>query len=65
MENLTLAETIKAITRDHLENHNGLLFGQCVTAVGWVNGTVPDCKNIVELPMTDVAGAGFAVGAAL
>lgn len=65
MENLTLAETIKAITRDHLENHNGLLFGQCVTAVGWVNGSVPDCKNIVELPMTDVAGAGFAVGAAI
>lgn len=65
MEKLTLAETIKAITRDHLENHNGLLFGQCVTAVGWVNGSVPDCKNIVELPMTDVAGAGFAVGAAL
>lgn len=65
MENLTLAETIKAITRNHLENHNGLLLGQCVTAVGWVNGSVPDCKNIVELPMTDVAGAGFAVGAAL
>lgn len=65
MEKLTLAETIKSITRDHLENGNGLLFGQCVSAVGWVNGTVPDCKNIVELPMTDVAGAGFAVGAAI
>lgn len=65
MENLTLAETIKEITRAHLEENNGLLFGQCVTAVGWVNGTVPDCKNIVELPMTDVAGAGFAVGAAI
>lgn len=65
MGNLTLAETIKEVTRNHLENHNGLLFGQCVTAVGWVNGSVPDCKNIVELPMTDVAGAGFAVGAAI
>ena len=65
MEQMTLAETIKEITRDHLVNHNGLLFGQCVTAVGWVNGSVPDCKNIVELPMTDVAGAGFAVGAAI
>ncbi len=65
MEQLTLAQTIQEITRDHLENHNGLLFGQCVTAVGWVNGSVPDCRNIVELPMTDVAGAGFAVGAAL
>ncbi len=65
MGNLTLAETIKSITKEHLENNNGLLFGQCVTAVGWVNGSVPDCKNIVELPMTDVAGAGFAVGAAI
>ena len=65
MEKLTLAETIKEITKNHLENHNGLLFGQCVTAVGWVNGSVPDCKNIIELPMTDVAGAGFAVGAAI
>ncbi len=65
MERLSVAETIKAITKKHLEENNGLLFGQSVTAVGWVNGTVPNVKNIVELPMTDVAGAGFAVGAAL
>lgn len=65
MGSMTLAETIKSITRNHLEEHNGILFGQCVTAVGWVNGSVPDCTNIVELPMTDVAGAGFAVGAAI
>jgi len=62
---MTVAETIKEITRKHLEENNGLLFGQSVTAVGWINGTVPDVKNIIELPMTDVAGAGFAVGAAL
>ena len=61
----TTAETIKEITRDHLTNENGLLFGQCVTAVGWIGGTVPDCEGIVEIPMTDVAGSGFAVGAAL
>ncbi len=60
-----LAETIREITRNHLENHHGLLLGQAISAVGWVNGTVPDCRGIVELPMTDVAGAGFAVGAAL
>lgn len=65
MECLTLSETIRQITREHLEHADGMLFGQCVTAVGWVNGTVPDCRNIVELPMTDVAGAGFAVGAAI
>jgi len=61
----TTAETIKAITRDHLERGNGLLLGQCVTAVGWIGGTVPDCTGIVELPMTDVAAAGFACGVAL
>lgn len=65
MGKLTVAQTIKEITRHHLEQADGLLLGQNVSAVGWVNGTVPDTRNIVELPMTDVAGAGFAVGAAL
>lgn len=62
---MRLAEKIKQITEKHLTENNGLLLGQSITAVGWVNGTVPNCKNIIELPMTDVAGAGFAVGAAL
>ena len=62
---LSTAETIMEITRSHLEQNNGLLFGQCVTAVGWIGGTVPDCEGIVEIPMTDVAGPSFAVGAAL
>ena len=61
----TTAETIKEITRNHLTKSNGLLFGQCVTAVGWIAGTVPDCEGLVEIPMTDIAGPGFAVGAAL
>jgi pyruvate dehydrogenase E1 component beta subunit len=64
MEKLNLAETIKEITRKHLEEDDDFLFGESVSAVGWINNTVPDCKNIIELPMTDVAGAGFAVGAA-
>ena len=61
----TTAETINEVTRNHLTHGNGLLLGQCVTAVGWIGGTVPDCEGIVELPMTDVAGPGFAVGCAL
>lgn len=60
----TLAETIKEITREHLEENNGLLLGQAITSVGWCQNTVPDCKNIIELPMCDVAGAGIAVGTA-
>ena len=61
----TVADTIREITRRHLTQNNGLLLGESVTAVGWVNNTVPNCSGIVELPMTDVAGAGIAVGAAL
>ena len=64
MEPGTLAETIREISRAHLEN-GGLLLGQCISAVGWVNGTVPDCQGIIELPMTDVTGAGIAAGIAL
>jgi pyruvate dehydrogenase E1 component beta subunit len=62
---VTVADTIREISRRHLEEQNGLLMGQAITAVGWVNNTVPNCRNIIELPMTDVAGAGFAVGAAM
>lgn len=63
---ISLRETICEITREHLEHRWGLVFGQTLTAVGRVNGTLPECKEgIVELPMTDVAGAGIAVGAAV
>jgi acetoin:2,6-dichlorophenolindophenol oxidoreductase subunit beta len=61
----TLAETIKEITKKHLEEENGLIMGQCLSAVGWVNNTIPDTKNIVEFPMTDVSGGGIAAGAAI
>ena len=64
----TVAETIQALTRRHLLENRGLLFGQCVTAVGWIGGTVPQMteeQGIVELSMADVAGPGIAVGTAL
>lgn len=70
----TLAETIRETTRHHLQHNKGLLFGQCISAVGWVGGTVPEMQptndpalegGIVELPTCDVAGPGFVVGAAL
>lgn len=61
----TVAETIKEITRKHLQEQNGLLFGQAITAVGWVNNTVPDCGNIIEFPMSDVSNMGIACGAAI
>jgi pyruvate/2-oxoglutarate/acetoin dehydrogenase E1 component len=64
----TVAETISGITRKHLLENNGLLFGQCVTAVGWVGGTIPPLREedgIVELPTSDVSNGGVVVGAGL
>ena len=64
----TVAETIQEVTRKHLKENRGLLLGQCVTAVGWIGGTVPamtEEEGIVELSMADVSGAGVAVGVAL
>lgn len=64
---ITLRDTIKNITRDHL-NNGYQCYGQCLTAVGFVNGTVPDMtesQGLIELSMADVAGGGFVTGAAL
>jgi pyruvate/2-oxoglutarate/acetoin dehydrogenase E1 component len=62
----TVADTIRELTRRHIAENNGLVLGQCLTAVGWVQNTIPEqLEGIQELPMTDVAGAGFAVGAAI
>lgn len=62
----TVADTIRDVTARHIASHNGLVLGQCLSAVGWVQNTVPaQTQGLAELPMTDVAGAGYAVGAAL
>ena len=61
---MNLAETINEISLEHCQN-GGLIIGQCLSALGRVNGTVPEHPNVIELPMTDVAGSGFACGMAL
>ena len=62
----TVAETIKDITKDHIDKNKGSVIGQCLTAVGWVQNTIPPRKKgTIELPMTDIAGAGIAVGSSL
>ena len=64
----TVRETIKEITRKHLTEKNGLCFGQCLTAVGWVGGTLPEMyedEGMVEVTTADVANGGFVVGAGL
>ena len=68
MSKLSLRETIKETTKNHLMNNGGLVMGQCLTAVGWVGGTLPELheeNGMVDISMADVAGGGFAVGAAL
>ena len=62
----TVAETIRYLSKKLLDNDKGIIIGQCLSAVGGVQKAVPaQKKGIIELPMTDVAGAGFAVGASL
>jgi len=64
---ITLRETIKNTVAKHL-NQGGLAFGQCLTAVGWVGGTLPEMyedDGMVELSMADVAGGAIVTGAGL
>jgi pyruvate/2-oxoglutarate/acetoin dehydrogenase E1 component len=64
----TVRETIKEITRKHLTEGKGKCYGQCLTAVGWVGGTLPELyeeDGMVELSMADVAGGAIVTGVAL
>jgi len=65
---LDLASEIRRRTEELIYQRDAVVMGQCLSAVGWVGGTVPELPNhpnIIELSMADVAGGGFAVGAAL
>ncbi len=64
---MTSAEKIREITRKHLAE-GGVALGQCLTAVGWVGGTVPElteADGLIELSIADVSNGGEAVGLAL
>ena len=64
----TVRDTIKEITRNHLSEGLGKCYGQCLTAVGWVGGTLPEMyedEGMVEFSMADVAGGAIATGIAL
>ncbi len=64
---MKLKEIIRQCTREHL-NQGGMFFGQCVTAVGWIGGTVPEMtedEGIVELPTSDSSNSAVVCGAAL
>ena len=64
----TVRDTIKEIVRSHLVEKKSMCFGQCLTAVGWVGGTLPELyeeDGMVEVATSDVANGGFVVGAGL
>ena len=64
----TVRDAIKSVVHYHLTERDGLAFGQCLTAVGWVGGTLPELyeeDGMVELSMADVAGGGIVTGAGL
>ena len=64
----TVRETIKETIFNHLKKNNGLIFGQCLSAVGWVGGTLPELTEndgLIELSMADVANGGLVAGAGL
>jgi pyruvate/2-oxoglutarate/acetoin dehydrogenase E1 component len=64
----TVRDTIKEITHKHLTKDKGKCYGQCLTAVGWVGGTLPEMyedEGMIELSMADVAGGAIVTGAAL
>jgi acetoin:2,6-dichlorophenolindophenol oxidoreductase subunit beta len=64
----TLREVIKETIFFHLKKKNGLVFGQCLTAVGWVGGTLPhltEKDGMIDLSMADVANGGIVAGAGL
>lgn len=63
MENLR--DTIRGIIKNHLDE-GGLIGGQCLSAVGFVDNTIPDqTKGIIEAPMSDVGFADIMVGTAI
>ena len=64
----TVRETIKEIIQKHLKGNKRQTYGQCLTAVGWVGGTLPELyekDGMIELPMSDVSNGGIVVGAGL
>jgi len=64
----TVRDTIKEITRKHLLEGKGKCYGQCLTAVGWVGGTLPEMyeeDGMVEFSMSDVSNGSIATGIAL
>lgn len=65
MKKKNLGETILEILDEHVKQNNGMILGECITAPGSENGTIPISKNVIGLPMSETAASDFAIGCAL
>lgn len=61
----TLREIIRETEYKHLEDNNGMLFGECVRDPGGVSNTIPNHPSVIDMPMSETAAAHFAIGASL
>lgn len=65
MEKKTLGNTIKEIMDKYINQDNGIILGECICAPKSVSDTIPSGKNVIDIPMSETAGADFAIGCAL
>lgn len=65
MSKKSLGDTIFEILETHLNHNNGILLGECVCGESGKSYSIPDSKNVIDIPMSETAGADFAVGCAL
>lgn len=60
-----LKDTILRIMNEHIKQNNGIIIGEGVCGEGGINYAVPISQNVIDIPMSETAGADFAVGCAL
>lgn len=65
MKNKSLKDTILEILDKHVNQNNGIILGECICGTDCANYAIPVSKNVIDIPMSETAGADFAVGCAL
>lgn len=65
MSNEKLKDTILRIMGEHIKQNNGIILGEGVCGEGGSGYAVPVSPNVIDIPMSETAGADIAVGCAL
>lgn len=65
MTKKSLGDTIYEIMDKHVNQNNGIFLGECVCGPGSEKYAIPISKNVIDIPMSETAGADFAVGCAI